>query len=98
MDGSEEKPAPTGRYEVCVERGVLKWLTALRDRTLRLRLEKAIDALAVTPRPSGCTKLAGAAGRYRIRVGDYRIIYEVRDRVLLVLVLDAGHRRDIYRN
>ncbi len=98
MDGSKERSAPTGRYEVRVERGVLKWLAALRDEALRLRFEKAIDALAHTPRPSGCTKLAGKTGRYRIRVGDYRIIYEIRDQVLLVLVLDAGHRSDIYRN
>ena len=98
MDGSQEKPAPPKRYEVRLERGVLKWLSALRDGALRLRFEKAIDALADTPRPAGCTKLAGTTRRYRIRIGHYRVIYEIRDKVLLVLVLDAGHRRDIYRN
>ena len=77
---------------------MLKWLAALRDGAFRLRFEKAIDALADVPRPPGCTKLAGTASRYRIRIGGYRVIYEIRDKVLLVLVLDAGHRRDIYRN
>ena len=54
--------------------------------------------MAHTPRPTGCTKRAGTASRYRIRIGDHRLIYEIRDKVLLVLVLDSGHRRDIYRN
>lgn len=98
MDGSQEKPAPPKRYEVRLEDGVLKWLTALQDGALRLRFEKAIPALAETHRPAGCTKLAGTIRRYRIRIGRYRIIDEIRDNVLLVLVLDAGHRRDIYRN
>jgi len=61
------------------------------------RVGQTIDELATDPRPPGSQKLAGLENQWRVRVGDYRIIYEVRDRVLLVLVIRIGHRRDIYR-
>lgn len=64
---------------------------------LRARLKPHIDALAQNPRPSGIKKLGGENNVYRLRVGDYRILYEVRDEVLLVLVVKVGHRREIYR-
>lgn len=67
------------------------------SRDLKERLRPHIDALAADPRPSGVRKLAGSEGLYRIRVGDYRVIYEVRDDELLVLVVRVGHRRDVYR-
>jgi len=57
----------------------------------------AIRSLQAHPRPAGCKKLAGNADYYRIRVGDYRVLYEIRDRVLLVLVIKVGHRREVYR-
>jgi mRNA interferase RelE/StbE len=56
----------------------------------------AISSLQSNPRPAGCKKLAGNADYYRIRVGDYRVLYEIRDRVLLVLVIKVGHRREVY--
>jgi len=52
-------------------------------------------ALENDPRPPGCKKLKGRLG-YRIRVGDYRIIYEIQDKILLVTVLDVGNRSEIY--
>jgi mRNA interferase RelE/StbE len=55
----------------------------------------AIERLGDNPRPNGCKKLAGRNG-YRIRIGDYRVIYEIIDRELLVSVIDVGNRRDIY--
>ena len=61
------------------------------------RLKPKIDALANEPRPSGMVKLAGEDGLYRIRVGNYRIIYTIEDDRLLVLVVKVGHRRDVYR-
>jgi mRNA interferase RelE/StbE len=61
------------------------------------RLDPAIQALAENPRPPGCVKLSGEDFVWRIRVGDYRIVYQVRDESLLVLLLKAGHRREIYR-
>ncbi len=63
----------------------------------RKRLARHIDALAENPRPSGAKKLAGAGHLYRIRVGDHRLVYKVRNDALLVLVVAVGSRRDIYR-
>lgn len=56
-----------------------------------------MDALSLNPRPRGVKKLEGERELYRLRSGDYRIIYRVEDRVLLVLVIAIGHRREIYR-
>lgn len=60
------------------------------------RIVDGIRSLTANPRPHGCRKLTGRDG-YRIRVGDYRVIYEVDDSARQVLVLDIGHRKDIYR-
>jgi len=60
------------------------------------RIIERIRALADDPRPSGCEKLSGLE-RYRIRQGVYRIVYEVLDHKLVVLVVKIGHRRDVYR-
>ena len=62
----------------------------------RGRLTAAIRALADSPRPSGCKKLSGRPA-WRIRVGVYRIIYEVHDDRLVVVVIAVGHRKDVYR-
>lgn len=60
------------------------------------RIAASIDKLAANPRPPGCVKLVGFDSEYRIRVGDYRIIYQINDNVLVILVLEIGHRKDIY--
>jgi len=54
-----------------------------------------IEKLAVDPRPEGCKKLKGRSG-YRVRKGDYRIIYDIQDDVLIIEVVAVGHRRQIY--
>lgn len=64
---------------------------------IQQRLKSRIDSLAATPRPHGSEKLSGADQLYRIRVGDYRIVYAVDDDRLLVLVVKVGHRREVYR-
>lgn len=64
---------------------------------IQRRIAAAIDALAKNPRPPGAEKLSGGAEYYRIRVGDYRILYEIEDAVLVILVIRIGHRRDVYR-
>jgi mRNA interferase RelE/StbE len=75
---------------------------ALRDLKtlsvdLRKRIGRKIDSLAGNPRPPGVEKLSGREDSYRVRVGDYRIIYEIRDQVLLVIIVEVGHRREVYR-
>ncbi len=68
------------------------------DPPARRRVQAAIELLADQPRPSGATKLAGGDdGEWRVRTGDLRIVYEIHDSVLLVLVVAVGHRREIYR-
>jgi len=62
----------------------------------RDRIVAAIKDLADAPRPAGCKKLSGRPG-WRIRIGSYRVIYEVHDDKLLILVVTIGHRREIYR-
>jgi len=61
------------------------------------RLAKAIDALAEEPRPAGVKKLETTEDLYRIRVGDYRVVYQLQDQALLVLIVRVGDRKDIYR-
>lgn len=60
------------------------------------RLRPAIDKLAENPRPPGSERIQGQ-DLYRVRVGDYRVVYEVRDQVLVVLITKVGHRREVYR-
>lgn len=67
------------------------------DPAARRRIQAAIELLAEQPRPSGAKKLVGGDGEWRVRTGDYRIVYEIHDDVLLVLVVAVGHRREIYR-
>jgi len=62
-----------------------------------LRVSRKIDALAQDPRPAGVKKLEGEADVYRVRAGNFRIIYRIEDRKLLILVLLVGDRRDVYR-
>lgn len=64
---------------------------------LQERIISCLEALAENPRPHGAEKLAAEENAYRVRVGDYRILYEVRDVVLVVIVMRIGHRRDVYR-
>lgn len=64
---------------------------------IQKRLQLRIDALATNPHPRGAKKLEENENRYRIRVGDYRIIYEVQDVALVVILVRIGHRREVYR-
>lgn len=67
------------------------------DGRARRRVQAAVELLAQEPRPAGAKKLVGGNGEWRVRTGDYRIVYEIDDGVLVVLVLAVGHRREIYR-
>jgi mRNA interferase RelE/StbE len=63
----------------------------------RRRVARAIDGLIVNPRPAGAHKLSGAEDVWRLRVGEYRVLYQVGDATLLVLIVKLGHRREVYR-
>lgn len=65
------------------------------DRPIQRQLVDAIDALADEPRPNGCLRLTGREG-WRIRVGRYRVLYDISDGRLTVTVIRLGHRRDVY--
>jgi len=79
-------------YAKGVDKDLRKIPNGIGDRIVRV-----IDKLASNPRPPGSVKLVGYELEYRIRVGDYRIIYQIQDSVLIVLVVEVGHNKDIYR-
>jgi mRNA interferase RelE/StbE len=66
------------------------------DKPVRRRIGEAVEALAADPRPAAAKMITGAHGVLRIRVGDYRVLYTLDEGQLIVLVLDAGHRSEIY--
>ncbi|GAA5108895.1 type II toxin-antitoxin system RelE/ParE family toxin [Haloechinothrix salitolerans] len=83
-------------YRVEISRRAAKAVASL-DTPVRRKVLVAIESLGDNPRPSGCKKLSGS-NSWRIRAAyTYRVIYEIHDRVLLVTVVDVGHRREIYR-
>ena len=85
------------RYVVIVDPKVEKEIDALRDQTMRVRLWAAIRALAENPRPPRVKKMVGTEANWRIRVGDWRIVYRIEDGRLTVLVFEAGWRKEVYR-
>jgi len=85
---------PGPRYRVELTPGAARQLRKLDPPTAR-RVRGAIELLAIDPRPPGSRLLRGRPG-FRVRIGDYRLIYTADDGVLRVLVLRLGHRRDVY--
>jgi len=83
-------------YEVVLAPAAARQLRRF-DPQVRRRIQAAIELLATEPRPPAATRLIGGAGEWRVRTGDYRIVYEIEEERLLVLVLSAGHRREIYQ-
>ena len=84
-------------YAVILSAKALDWLEECRDARLKRRVADAIDALMMNARPPGCVKLAGDEDVWRVRVGDYRILYEIYEGRLTVLVIRIAHRREAYR-
>lgn len=82
-------------FRLFVKRSAAKEIEAIERR--RDRVVAAICALADDPRPMGAEKLAGREAPYRIRVGDYHVVYSIEDNALIVWVVKVGHRRDVYR-
>ena len=83
-------------YRVEIAPAAQRQLRKLKKLAQR-RILASLEALAENPRPAGMKKLSGAPELYRIREGDYRIIYQIQEEVLLVLVVKVGHRKDVYR-
>lgn len=84
------------KYRIFYKPKAQKFIEGLRDKALQKRLLTSIDRLSEGVHPSSI-KMAGSDDFYRIRVGDYRIIYQVDQGVLTILVLTIGHRREVYR-
>ncbi|MBC8182610.1 type II toxin-antitoxin system RelE/ParE family toxin [candidate division KSB1 bacterium] len=83
-------------YQVIIPKPVQKQLDILPDNIFR-RIIYKLETLRENPRPVGIIKLKGFKNEYRIRVGDYRIRYEILDEQKIVLLLHCKHRKDIYR-
>lgn len=86
------------RYEIHLTPSARRDVAGLPVAAQR-RIARAIDGLAIEPRPRGSRLLAGRPNEriWRLRVGDHRVLYEVRDALLIVLVIRVAHRRDAYR-
>ena len=84
------------RYRIEFARRARKFFTKLPEN-VRQQIGVKIDLLENNPRPHGCKRLQGKKDLYRVRSSDYRIIYTIKDNQLLVLVVQIGHRRDVYR-
>ena len=84
-------------YSVIFTKEALKEIASVDHRADRTRIMEKIHKLAGNPRPHGSKKLEGPSERYRLRQGDYRILYEIRDEVLIVTVVHVGNRKEVYR-
>ena len=82
-------------YELLIKRSAAKELAALPP-TYRRRIATRIQQLSAAPRPPGVEKLSGAE-QYRVRQGDYRVLYEIDDGERTVTIVRIGHRKDVYR-
>jgi mRNA interferase RelE/StbE len=83
-------------HSIIIKRSALKALSKLPEKE-STKISDAIDKLAEDTRPDGYKKLEGRNNSYRIRVGNYRIIYEINDVELLILVVEIGNRKEIYK-
>jgi mRNA interferase RelE/StbE len=83
-------------YEILIERAAERDLRAL-PHTIFNRIVSRINALAENPRPPGCHKLTGSRNDWRIRIGDYRVIYDIDDARRRVRIFRVRHRREVYR-
>jgi mRNA interferase RelE/StbE len=85
------------RYRVVIKLSASKEIGAVGQKKDRQRIVLRIQSLGENPRPFGCEKLSGHLDRYRVREGNYRILYSIDDEKLLVDVVKVGHRKEVYR-
>lgn len=83
------------KYKIEIKKSAVKEIKKLPANDIKKILEK-ISSLVENPRPAGCLKLSGEE-KYRIRFGVYRVLYEIQDNLLLVIVVKVSHRKDVYR-
>ena len=85
------------RYRVVIKPAASKEIDAVGHKKDRQRIVLRIQSLGENPRPFGGEKLSGHLDRYRVREGNYRILYSIDDEKLLIDVVKVGHRKDVYR-
>ena len=85
------------KYKVLIKPSAIKELEAIPLKKDRQRIALRIKSLGDDPRPAGCQKVSGH-DRFRLRQGQYRILYEINDNILIVYVVKIGHRKDVYRD
>jgi len=85
-------------YRLLVKPSAIKEIEAIGTKRDRQRIVSRIQSLAADPRPVGCEKLAGPANLFRVRQGEYRVVYLVDDAERIVELIKVGHRREIYRS
>jgi len=84
-------------YRIRIKRSAAKEIERIEPVSLRRKVIERIRSLAADPRPRGCEKLSGKLERYRVRQGQYRVLYSVDDDILRVYVVKVGDRREVYR-
>jgi len=84
-------------YRLLIKKSAAKELEAIAGKKDRERITQRILALAENPRPPGVEKLSGTSEKYRVRQGDFRILYEIQDDVLTVYIVRIGDRKEVYR-
>ena len=84
-------------YKLVIKRTAAKEIESIGQKKTRQRIVARIRALAKDPRPHGCEKLSGKNPYYRIRQGQFRILYEIKDQELIVYVVRVADRRDVYQ-
>jgi len=84
-------------YQIQIKRSAQKELEVLPKRNQR-RIVRAIESLIEDPRPPGVRKIVGGEDLYRLRVGDYRVLYQIQEAVLTIWAIRIGYRRDIYKH
>ncbi len=87
-----------GRYSLRIKASAAKEIERIEPKKVRRQIVTRIQGLATNPRPPGCEKLAAIGDRYRVRQGAYRIVYEVRDLELVVVLVKVGHRSQVYKS
>jgi mRNA interferase RelE/StbE len=84
-------------YKVVIKKSAARELESIPGKKDRQRIVAVIAGLADDPRPAGVEKLSGSTSKYRVRKGDFRVVYSIEDNLLIVYVVKVGNRKDVYR-